>query len=60
VHIYYKREDFDHPLTLDLDAEIAKGPRTVELKTLFPNPVPFETGHRHEDGPVAPKPPATD
>ena len=40
VHLYYKR-DFDHPLTLDLDEEIAKGPRTVELKTLFPNPVPL-------------------
>ncbi len=55
VHLYYKR-DFDHPLTLDLYDEIAKGPRTVEFKTLFPNPVPFEPGNRYEDGPVAPKP----
>jgi len=54
VHLYYKR-DFDLPLTLDLDEEIAKGPRTVEFRTLFPNPVPFEPGERYEDAPVAPK-----
>ncbi len=57
VHLYYQR-DFDHPLTLDLYDEIAKGPRTVEFKTLFPNPVPFEPGYRYEDGPIPAKPPA--
>jgi len=55
VHLFYKR-DFDHPLTLDLYEEIAKGPRTVEFKTLFPNPVPFELGYRAENGPYTPKP----
>ena len=52
VHLYYKR-DFGHPLTLDLDQELAKGPHTAEFKTLFPNPVPFETGERYENGPAA-------
>jgi len=59
VHLYYKR-DFDHPLTLDLCEEIAKGPRTVEYKALFPNPVPFEQGHRYEDGPIPPQAPLTE
>ncbi len=54
MHLYYKR-DFDHPLTLDLDQELAKGPHSVELKTLFPNPVAFEPGDRYENGPVVPK-----
>ncbi len=54
VHLYYKR-DFDHPLVLDLDQEIANGPRSVELKKLFPNPVPFETGDRIDTGPYVPK-----
>jgi hypothetical protein len=57
VHLYYKR-DFDHPLTLDLDEELEKGARTVELRKLFPNPVQFEPGDRYENGPVAPKTPA--
>jgi hypothetical protein len=52
VYLYYKR-DFDHPLILDLDPEIAKAPRRVEFRALFPNPVPFETGDRYENGPVA-------
>jgi hypothetical protein len=51
VHLYFKR-DFDHPLTLDLNQEIEEGPRTVDLRKLFPNPVPFETGDRYENGPV--------
>jgi hypothetical protein len=54
VHLYYKR-DFDHPLVLNLDEELAKGARTVEMAKLFPNPVPFETGWRVEDGPYTPK-----
>ena len=54
VYLYSKR-DFDHPLTLDLDQEIAKGPHTVEFRTLFPNPVPFEPSDRYENGPAAPK-----
>lgn len=50
VYLYYKR-DFDHPLVLSLDDELARGPRTVPFKTLFPNPVPFELGNRYENGP---------
>lgn len=52
LHLYYKR-DFDHPRIFNLDEELAKGEQTIELKTLFPNPVPFETAWRDEDGPVA-------
>lgn len=55
IHLFYKR-DFDHPLTFDLDKELGKGARAVELKTLFPNPIPFEPGWRDENGPVAPTP----
>jgi choloylglycine hydrolase len=51
----YSKRDFDHPLILDLDQEIAKAPRTAEFRTLFPNPVPFETGERYENGPRAAK-----
>jgi len=54
VHLYYKR-DFEHPLTLDFDEEVAKGAHTVELRKLFPGPVAFEPGERYEDGPIAPK-----
>jgi len=55
LHLFYKR-DFDHPLIFNLDEELAKGAHTVELKDLFPNPVPFESGWRDDNGPVAPKP----
>jgi len=55
LHVFYKR-DFDHPLSFNLDEELAKGAHTVELKTLFPNPIPFESGWRDESGPVERKP----
>lgn len=55
LHLFYKR-DFDHSLTFNLDEELAKGPRTVELKILFPNPIPFESAWRDESGPVERKP----
>ncbi len=51
LHLFYKR-DFDHEMILNLDEELAKGGRTVPLDSLFPNPVPFETGWRDENGPV--------
>lgn len=54
LHLFYKR-DFDHPRTFDLDEELAKGSHTVELEALFPNPIPFESGWRDENGPVAGK-----
>ena len=55
LHLYYKR-DFDHPLIFKLDEELAQGAHTVALKDLFPNPVPFESGWRDDNGPVARKP----
>ncbi len=54
LYLYYKR-DFDHPLVFNLDEELAKGARTVDLPSLFPNPVPFETAWRDENGPVVRK-----
>ncbi len=57
LYLYYKR-DFDHPLVFDLDQELGTGPRVVELKALFPNPIPFETAWRDENGPVQRKPPS--
>ncbi len=54
LYVYYKR-DFDHPLVFDLDAELAKGARTSDLPALFPNPVPFETAWRDDNGPVVRK-----
>ncbi len=57
VHIFYKC-DFDHPLVLDLDEEFRKGPKSVEMPKLFPNPVPFTTDWRDENGPVLHRPPA--
>ena len=51
IHMYYHC-DFDHPLVMDLETEFAKGPRIVELRQLFPNPVPFTTEWRDENGPV--------
>ena len=51
VHMYYHC-DFDHPLVLDLEAEFTKGARAVELRQLFPNPVPYTTEWRDENGPV--------
>ena len=55
IAIYYKR-DFDHPVLLDFDAEMAKGARAVDLSRLCPRPVPFESGWRAEYGPYEPKP----
>jgi hypothetical protein len=57
IAIFYKR-DFDHPLLLDMDAEMTKRLRIVELDRLVPNPVPFETSWRAEFGPYVPKPSA--
>lgn len=54
IAVFFKR-DFDHPLLLDFDAEMAKGARTIELEKLCPNPVPFETAWRAEYGPYVPK-----
>jgi len=51
VHLFYKC-DFDHPLVLELEEEFRKGPRIVELKDLFPNPVPYTTEWRDENGQV--------
>ncbi len=51
LYLYYKR-DFDHPRVFSLDDELAKGEHTMELKDLFPNPSPFETQWRDENGPV--------
>jgi hypothetical protein len=51
LYLYYKR-DLNHPLVFDLDGELAKGARTVDLPVLFPNPVPFETVWRDDNGPV--------
>jgi hypothetical protein len=50
--LMYYHCDFDHPLVLDLEAEFAKGARTAELRQLFPNPVPYTTAWRDENGPV--------
>ena len=58
IDVFFKR-DFDHPLHLDFDAEMAKGARVVELEKLIPNPAPFETGWRSEYGPYVPKTAAT-
>jgi len=55
LYVYYKR-DFDHPLVFDLDQELEKAPRVVELKALFPDPKPFESGWRDDNGPVQRKP----
>jgi len=57
LYFFYKR-DFDHPLVLDLDAEMAKGSRTEELRKLFPNPVPFSTEWSGDNGVVKRKQPA--
>lgn len=54
IAVFFKR-DFDHPLYLDFDAEMANGARVIELRKLCPNPVPFETGWRAEYGPYVPK-----
>jgi hypothetical protein len=54
IAVFFKR-DFDHPLYLDLDAEMANGARLIELEKLCPNPVAFETGWRAEYGPYVPK-----
>lgn len=51
LHLVYKR-DFDHPLVFKLSEELAKGEHSVDLMTLFPNPVPFESAWRDENGPV--------
>jgi hypothetical protein len=51
LHLVYKR-DYDHPRTFKLSEELAKGEHSMELMTLFPNPVPFETAWRGENGPV--------
>ncbi len=54
LYFFYKR-DFDHPLVLNLDEEMRKGSRIVELKELFPNPVPYSTEWRDDNGPVVRK-----
>lgn len=51
VHMFYKC-DFDHPLTFDLEEEFRKGRRVIELRELFPDPVPFSKAWRGENGPV--------
>jgi hypothetical protein len=51
LHLVYKR-DFDHPRTFKLSEELAKGEHSYELTALFPNPVPFESGWRDDNGPV--------
>jgi hypothetical protein len=48
----YYHCDFDHPLLLDLESEFSKGGRTVESRELFPNPVPYTTEWRDENGPA--------
>jgi hypothetical protein len=53
-HLVFKR-DFDHPLVFKLSEELAKGEHSVDLTTLFPNPVPFETAWRDENGPIVRK-----
>jgi hypothetical protein len=54
LHLVYKR-DYDHPRIFKLSEELAKGDHSMELTTLFPNPVPFETAWRDENGPVIKK-----
>jgi hypothetical protein len=54
LHLVYRR-DFDHPRIFKLSEELAKGEHSVDLTTLFPKPVPFETAWRDENGPVARK-----
>ena len=54
MHIFYKR-DYDHGLVLNVDDELAKGPRSESLSKIFPNPVPFEAGWRIETGPYTAK-----
>jgi hypothetical protein len=54
LHLVYKR-DYDHPRVFNLAEELAKGEHSVPLTTLFPNPVPFETAWRDENGPVKPR-----
>jgi hypothetical protein len=58
VVVFYKR-DFDHPLVLDMDTEMAKEARAVELDKLIPKPVPFDNAWRHEFGLHEPKLPPT-
>jgi hypothetical protein len=55
IQLYYKR-DFAHPAGFQLSTELAKGAHTLYLKELFPNPQPFETTYRGDNGPVKPKP----
>jgi hypothetical protein len=54
LHLVFKR-DFDHPRIFKLSEELAKGEHSVDLTALFPNPVPFETAWRDENGPVVRK-----
>jgi hypothetical protein len=51
LHVVYLR-DYDHPRTFKLSEELAQGEHAVELDKLFPNPVPFETTWRGENGPI--------
>jgi hypothetical protein len=39
-------------VSFQLDAELSAGAREVELKVLVPNPQPFESGSRYENGPT--------
>lgn len=41
VHLYHFH-DFDHVVTLDLEKELAKGARVVDLPSLFPSSKKFE------------------
>lgn len=54
LHLVYKR-DFDHSRKFNLSEELAKGEHSYDLATLFPNPIPFETAWRDDNGPVVRK-----
>lgn len=53
LHLVYKR-DYDHPRVFRLADLLAKGEHSVGLDELFPNPVPFETEWRDDNG-IVPK-----
>jgi len=47
VHLFFRRR-FANPVKINLAAELAKGPREVELKTLFGDPPQAPNGTRAE------------
>jgi hypothetical protein len=48
IHLYHFH-DFDSVVVLDVAVEIAKGPHTIELATLFPKKYAFDTFERQRE-----------